>query len=91
MASSLKRDVRVSINGTGKWEVKISTTKKNKMRALKLLDRSPLRATSEGESPLAQQRGRSGPERGTYNINKKGGHLLPPKHSNVTLRKVAAV
>jgi len=26
----------------------------------------PLRATSEGESPLAQQRGRSGPERGTY-------------------------
>jgi hypothetical protein len=30
----------------------------------------PLRATSEGESPLAQQRGRSGPERGTYNITK---------------------
>lgn len=57
----------------------------------KLLDRSPLRATSEGESPLAQQRGRSGPERGTYNINKKGGHLLLPEHSNVTLRKVAAV
>ncbi len=30
----------------------------------------PLRATSEGESPLAQQRGRSVPERGTYNITK---------------------
>ena len=51
----------------------------------------PLRATSEGESPLAQQRGRSGPERGTYNIkDNTSGPLLSLGFHLVLVRMVRA-
>jgi len=38
-------------------------------RLCQTVRKDPLRATSEGESPLAQQRGRGGPERGTYSTS----------------------
>ena len=45
----------------------------------------PLWATSEGDSPLAQQRGRGGPERGTCNLHWSTKHNTSGRSLSLTL------